>query len=118
MEISKFIDLPDAEERFMKNDDLFKKFLFRFPGEKGFRDLFELLEEKKVKEAFETAHSMKGVTANLALTYLNEALKPISDILKAGVMPGEGEIARLKEAYEDTLQLIVDIQLENITLFS
>ena len=60
----------------MKNDELFKKFLFRFPGEQGFHDLFKLLEEEKVEEAFKVAHSMKGVTANLALKSLNEALKP------------------------------------------
>ena len=38
MEISNYIDLEDAAERFMKNDDLFKKFLFRFPAEEGFQE--------------------------------------------------------------------------------
>ncbi len=118
MEISNYIDLEDAAERFMKNDELFKKFLFRFPGEQGFHDLFKLLEEEQVEEAFKVAHSMKGVTANLALKSLNEALKPISDILKAKIMPGENEINRLKDAYEEVLQLIVEIELEGRTLFS
>lgn len=118
MEISNYIDLEDAAERFMKNDDLFKKFLFRFPAEEGFRDLFNLLDEGKIEEAFKVAHSLKGVAANLALKSLNEALKPISDILKAKAMPGEDEINRLKDAYEDVLQLIVEIELEGKTLFS
>ena len=107
MEIGNYIDLEDAAERFMKNDELFKKFLFRFPAEQG-----------KAEEAFKVAHSMKGVTANLALKSLNEALKPISDILKAKAMPGENDINRLKDAYEEVLQLIVEIQLEGRTLFS
>ena len=64
------------------------------------------------------AHSLTGVAANLALKSLNEALKPISDILKAKAMPGEDEINRLKDAYEDVLQLIVEIELEGKTLFS
>lgn len=118
MEISNYIDLEDAAERFMKNDDLFKKFLFRFPAEEGFHDLFNLLDEGKIEEAFKVAHSLKGVAANLALKSLNEALKPISDILKAKVMPGEDEINRLKDAYEDVLQLIVEIELEGKMLFS
>lgn len=117
MEISNYIDLEDAAERFMKNDEMFKKFLFRFPAEKGFHDLFDLLEKGEVEEAFKVAHSMKGVAANLALKSLNEALKPISDILKAKVMPEEDEIKRLKDAYEDVLQLIVEIELEGKTLF-
>lgn len=118
MEIGNYIDLEDAAERFMKNDELFKKFLFRFPAETGFHDLLDLLEEGKVEEAFKVAHSMKGVAANLALKSLNEALKPVSDILKAKKMPGDEEINRLKDAYEDALQLIVEIQLEGRTLFA
>lgn len=118
MEIGKYIDLEDASERFMKNDELFKKFLFRFPAETGFHELFSLLEEGKAEEAFKLAHSLKGVTANLALKSLNEALKPISDILKAKTLPGEAEINRLKDAYEEVLQLIVEIQLEGKTLLA
>ena len=33
-------------------------------------------------------------------------------------MPGENEINRLKDAYEEVLQLIVEIELEGRTLFS
>lgn len=67
MEISNYIDVADAAERFMKNDGIFKKFLFRFPGEKGFQELFDLLEKGTAEEAFRAAHTMKGLAANLSL---------------------------------------------------
>lgn len=110
MEIDRYIDLPDATERFVKNDGMFKKFLFRFPRENDFEELFRLLEEKKWEEAFPVAHNMKGVAANLALKSVYEAICPVSDLLKRGGRPEEEAVERLKRAYEETLLVIEQVQ--------
>lgn len=116
MEIGKYIDLPDATERFMKNDSMFKKFLFRFPGENDFEELFRLIEEDKKEEAFPVAHTMKGVAANLALQFVYQAICPVSDLLKKGVQPEEEAVEMLKRAYEETILAIAQIQREDVPL--
>lgn len=118
MEISNYIDVADAAERFMKNDGIFKKFLFRFPGEKGFQELFELLENGTAEEAFRADHTMKGLAANLSLKSVNAVLVPMTEVLRGGEMPEKEQVDALKLAYEEMLSVIAKIQEENIPLFS
>lgn len=110
IEIGKYIDLSDAAERFMKNDRMFKKFLFRFPMENDFEELFRLLEEEKREEAFPVAHTMKGVASNLALQVVYRAICPVSDSLKKGVQPEKEAVEMLKRAYEETILAIEQAQ--------
>lgn len=118
MEIGQYIDVADAAGRFMKNDGIYKKFLFRFPTEKGFGELFETLENGTTEEAFRAAHTMKGLVANLSLKSINEILVPMTEVLRAGERPQEEQVKALKAAYEEMLQVIERIQTENIPLFS
>jgi len=119
MEISNYIDVTDASARFMKNDGIFKKFLFRFPGEKGFSELFELLEKEDVdvEEAFRAAHTMKGLAANLSLKSISAILVPMTEVLRGGEMPPKEQVEELKKAYDEMLLVIAKIQEENIPLF-
>lgn len=115
-EVSKYINLPDAAERFIKNDSMFKKFLFRFPAENDFEELFRLLGEEKWEEAFPVAHTMKGVASNLALQSVYGAICPVSDMLKKGVKPEAEAVERLKRAYEETLLVIAKVKEEEMPL--
>ncbi len=117
MEISNYIDLTDAAARFMKNDGMFKKFLFRFPGEKGFSELFELLEKDNAEAAFRAAHTMKGLAANLSLKSISAILVPMTEVLRGGEMPPKEQVEELKKAYDEMLLVIAKIQEENIPLF-
>lgn len=114
MEVGKYVDLSDATERFMSNEGMFKKYLFRFPGENDFEELFRLLEEEKKEEAFSVAHTMKGVVSNLGLQFVYQAICPVSDLLKKGLQPEEEAVERLKQAYEETIQAIAQIQREDV----
>lgn len=118
MDLSNKIDIADAGQRFMNNDALFKKFLFRFPGETGFSQLFQLLEEKNVEEAFRSAHTMKGLVANLALSSITGVLQPMTEVLRAGNMPEQSQIDELKQVYEEMLEIIAQIQAEDMPLLS
>lgn len=115
-EIGRYINLPDATERFLKNDSMFKKFLFRFPAENDFDELFRLLEEEKWEEAFPVAHTMKGVASNLALQFVYGAICPVSDMLKKGVKPEAEAVESLKQAYEETLLVIARVKEEEMPL--
>lgn len=61
------VDWQEALSRFMNNESLMIKFLLRFPQEPSYGELCLAMEEKKTKEAYEAAHSLKGVTGNLAI---------------------------------------------------
>ena len=64
MDINEFIELESAQERFMNNEDLYKKFLLQFPDRTLYPDLKKSLESEDISGSFEIAHSMKGVVLN------------------------------------------------------
>lgn len=118
MEISNYIDVADAAGRFMNKDSIYKKFLFRFPEEKGFGELFDKLENGTTEEAFRAAHTMKGLAANLSLKSVNAVLVPMTEVLRAGERPQKEQVEELKQAYEETLTVVAKIREEDIPLFT
>lgn len=83
------VDTGTALNRFMGNENLYKKFLFKFPTDDNFRKLKSAIDNKDSRAAFMAAHTVKGVAANLGLD-------PFSDIIEQIV-----EIFRGAEAYPD-----------------
>ena len=77
-------DIPSALERFDGDEELYVECLEIFANDKNFEDLPQKLQEKDYEGAFNAAHSLKGVAANLSLGPLLEAISLISDKLKAG----------------------------------
>ncbi|MCR4674822.1 MAG: Hpt domain-containing protein [Lachnospiraceae bacterium] len=67
----------EAIARCANKEDLYLKLVKRIPTDKGFDRLKDALDAGNLDEAFEAAHGLKGIVANLSLTPL---LTPISDI--------------------------------------
>ena len=63
--------------------DLYLKLVGRIPGEGGFEALIEAIEKNDLDEAFERAHSLKGVVANLSLTPILAPLDRITESLRS-----------------------------------
>lgn len=118
MEICDYIDAADAAGRFMNNEAMYKKFLFRFGDEDGFPSLFDRLENGTAEEAFNAAHTMKGLCANLSLKSINTILVPMTETLRGGDMPEKAQVEELRRAYEETLEVLEKVQKEEIPLFS
>lgn len=78
------IDVDDALGRFLQNEALMMKFLGRFPADTSFSRLQEAMERGDAAQAFEAAHTLKGVAGNLSLKRLYEALTPMVEELRAG----------------------------------
>lgn len=57
--------------------DFYLRLVGMVGADKNYDALCAALEEKKLDQAFEAAHAMKGVLANLSLTPL---LKPVSEM--------------------------------------
>jgi len=77
-------DVPGALKRFMGHDDLYIKLLLTVPDEAAFLNLGVALKQKDPKAAFDAAHEIKGVVANMGLTPLYDDSVLIVEPLRAG----------------------------------
>ena len=76
------IDVADALTRFMDNEALMLKFLLRFPEDKNFPLLKQAMDSGDAAQAFEAAHTLKGVAGNLAMTELFQQVSLLTEDLR------------------------------------
>ena len=65
------------------NEALYLKLVATIPGEASFGKLKDALAEKNLKAAFEAAHALKGVLANLSLTPIYTPVAEITELLRS-----------------------------------
>ncbi len=94
-------DVEGTLKRFMGNEALYMKFIMKFLDDKNFEGIKSNLEKNDFEGAYVSAHTLKGVTANLGLNPVYGVATQISDMLKGKAL---GEIDREKlEALKDQL---------------
>ena len=75
-------DVDGALDRFLGDEELYAECLETFAADEGFAALGLALKEADTKRAFETAHMLKGVSANLGLTPMTEAVCAVVEPLR------------------------------------
>ena len=75
-------DVDATLKRFMGNETLYMKFIMKFLDDKNFAGVKENLGKKDYEAAYVSAHTLKGVTANLGLDPVYKVVSQISDMLK------------------------------------
>ena len=70
------------------NKDAYKNFLVEFFDDPDFAALRESLGENNTSDAFEYAHGLKGMAANLGLDAVYQPLSKLVEILRQGSMEG------------------------------
>lgn len=75
-------DIDTAMDRFLNNEELFLSCLKTFARDPGFAKLNDAIQAQAYEEAFEYAHNLKGVSGNLGLTPLYQALVTIVESLR------------------------------------
>lgn len=70
--------------RFMGNEKMYLKFLNMLSKDENLHKLGDSIGRRDLAAAFEAAHTLKGVSANLGLTPLNKAVCAIVEPLRAG----------------------------------
>ena len=75
------------------NEALYLRLVGMIPAEASFDKLQSAIESNDLDAAFEAAHALKGITANVALTPLCEPVSELTEILRpaAGSMEGREE---------------------------
>lgn len=91
-------DIDGALERFVGDEELYKTCLYTVLSDKAFEGLGEALRTGQVREAFDYAHTLKGVLANMGLTPMYDVTVRMVEPLRAGNADG------LLPVYEELLQ--------------
>lgn len=91
-------DVDGAMERFMGDEELYQVCLHSVMSDKSFAGLKEALERNDVREAFDHAHTLKGVLANMGLTPMYDITVQIVEPLRAG------SLEHLLPIYEELMQ--------------
>ena len=105
------VDWEEIRDRFMGNEDLIARFMFKFLNDQSMNDLTKYLAEGNVSEAFKAVHTLKGVGANLGLKGFLTPVCELTEILRAGSMDGYKEKYDLiKPKYDDLIVILKKYQ--------
>lgn len=105
-------DVNATLRRFMGNENMYLKFLKKFPGDQNYQNLGTNLEAGNYEEAFRCAHTLKGVAANLGLLPVQTVVSGLVEELR-NKKNGEVDTAKtdaiwqdLKKVYEKFVEII------------
>lgn len=86
---------------------IYAKFLKRFPDEDRITPIKDAVSENDLEKLSQTAHKLKGVSANLGMTALSEAAHVLELKAKNGSAEGADEdIKRIEELNEEICRII------------
>ena len=75
-------DTEDGVKRCAGNEAFYLKLVPKALEEGKYTELANQIGEKNFEDAFETAHALKGVLANLSITPLYEVICEITELLR------------------------------------
>ena len=107
-------DYQEIMERFLENEDFYLKLLEKFSKKPDIYEIEAALDKEDFEGAFRLAHSIKGGSANMGLTYLSEAMVELTDALRNPPYDIEkirSLYSEARENFEDTMAQ-VEIVLE------
>ncbi len=99
-------DTDDGLKRCMNNEGFYLRLVNMALDDKAFDRMCTAVESGGVKEIFETAHAMKGMLGNLALTPLVTPVSEMTELARGGCeadYPALWEIIRARR--EELLRL-------------
>lgn len=94
------IEAESGIQRFMGNEDLYIKYLYRFLEDENYKNLQKALENGNIKDAFFAAHTLKGVCGNLSLIRMESILKiMVEELRQENLQRAEEKMPDLADAY-------------------
>ncbi len=76
-------DVDEGLARCMNNEDFYLKLVNKAAEDTKLPQLAEQIANKDYGAAFETAHALKGMYSNLALTPLTEPMEKMTELLRS-----------------------------------
>lgn len=93
-------DVEATLKRFMGKDELYLKFLGKFPADPNYANLGTNLEAGAFEEAYKCAHALKGVVGNLGLTPIFEKVSVLVEELR-NKADADVDAARANELWQE-----------------
>ncbi len=106
------VNVDDAMQRFMNNEKLLARFLKKLKDDTSYNDLVKAVAEENCDKAFEAAHTLKGISGNLALTRLNVLVGEQTEYLRGANRNFEAAAAMMPQitaSYEEALKTIDEV---------
>lgn len=91
-------DVEGALARFLDDEELYVQFYAELLEDEAFTNLGQAIEEKRLYDAFEYAHTLKGIIGNMGLTPMFETVCDIVEPLRISTDEG------VKEKYQELLR--------------
>lgn len=104
------VNLDEALDRFMGNEELLVRFLKKFVNDPSYESLKKAMSGKNYKEAFEASHALKGVCGNLSITRLYELVCKEVELLRGGDVNEEEAEQCYHEVVVEYEKVIVELE--------
>lgn len=78
------VPYDEVMERFVYDEDFYFDYLHQFTRDQQMTLLEEALRDNRPEEAFQAAHTLKGLMGNLGLNFLVECIAPLVEMLRSG----------------------------------
>lgn len=105
-------NVDEAMKRFMNNEQLWIRFLKKFKGDESYANLVKAMAEKDSKNAFAAAHTLKGITGNLAMTRFNVLISEQTEHLRKeadGMEEAAAMMPQITELYNESIRIINEV---------
>jgi HPt (histidine-containing phosphotransfer) domain-containing protein len=103
-----YINFDEGVGRVMNNAKLYARLLGKFKADTNLAALSAHLEAGDLEKAQVSAHTLKGLAANLSLTEVFERTLELETQIKARAV-GDGALDALKNAYDETVKKVDEV---------
>ncbi len=101
------INIEAGIQRLMGNKALYERCLKKFPNDKSFNELVDAITASNCEEASKAAHTLKGVSGNLALDELYHAVvKIMSELRTNNLEDAKITLEEVKKEYNAVIEYI------------
>lgn len=105
-------DVETTIKRFMGNEDIYEKFIRKFPQDQNYKMLEEYMGSQNYEEAYKCAHTLKGISANLGFNPIYQAVSVLVEELRGrkseevDEAKAEEEWQEIRKAYQQFIEII------------
>lgn len=90
-------DTKDGISRLMNNEEVYIRIVKKLPGSIKAQEVLSFIDSGDIQSAITSAHTIKGVTGNLAITPVYKAYTEIVNLLR------EDRVSEARQLYLDTI---------------
>lgn len=101
------VDVESILDSFCNNDEAYINCLKKFINDQSYNRMLQGIEKSNATEAFEGAHSLKGISGNMGFAELYNETATITEVFRTGNLDYEVDnLDKLKQAYERVIETI------------